>query len=202
MVKRSGIGWLGMVAACLGVAAPAYAGGAAAPTPVATPAPINATSVELLPGGAPLPEFGLNFVIDDPQRFGMRPAGPNGNLDISLTSPDKGVLRFLFSPRSQFLSSADPTSGSNSTYVGLTWGLFDSHSLFGNIGVAGTYKTNGFDDSHTLPLFSVHGAVELGYSLGQQHSLSLTLDRGHAFDPTSERIETIDNLRIRYGYKF
>jgi hypothetical protein len=126
------------------------------------------------------------------------------NLEIALTSPDSRVFRFIFSPRPQFGLSLDKAMG-NRGYAGLTWNLFDSNSVFGNVGVAGSYANPGApnDPLHRPlgPPIMLHGALELGYHIGAQHSLSLSLDQGR---PAEAHLsgETTDNLRLRYGMRF
>ena len=159
----------------------------------------------LVRGAAPLPEFHLDFLLDEPGRPGLRQPGGTDNLEIALTSPNNGVFRFLFSPRPQFGVSLDRATGGNRGYAGLTWNLFDSGTLFGNVGLAGTYDTGSTapnDPARRLtgePLM-LHGAVELGYHLGDQHSLSLRIDEGRA--PELKPGETSDRLRLQYGLKF
>jgi hypothetical protein len=157
----------------------------------------------LVRGKAPLPEFHLDFLLDAPTRRGMAP--PIGdNLEIALTSPDSGVFRFIFSPRPQLGLNLDKTSG-NRGYAGLTWNLFDSDTVFGNLGLAGSYTAAGApNDPLRRPLgppLMLHGALELGYHIGGQHSLSLSLDQGRAPEARLGG-ETMDNLRLRYGMRF
>ncbi len=94
----------------------------------------------------------------------------------------------------------------NRGYAGLTWNLFDSGSVFGNVGLAGSYDpgTGAPSDPFHRPLgppLKVHGALELGYHIGTQHSLSLSLDQGRSPE-LRLNAETTDNLRLRYGLKF
>ncbi|HEV8028818.1 MAG TPA: hypothetical protein VGP50_15400, partial [Stellaceae bacterium] len=51
------------------------------------------------------------------------------------------------------------------------------------------------------PPIMLHGALELGYHIGAQHSLSLSLDQGRA-PAAGLGGETSDNLRLRYGLRF
>jgi hypothetical protein len=103
--------------------------------------PVAGNGNALVPGSAPLPEFHLDFILDDPAGHSLAAPG-TGNLEIALTSPDSGVFRFLFSPRPQFGFNLDPTTG-NRGYAGLTWNLFDGNHLFGNFGLAGSYADPG-----------------------------------------------------------
>lgn len=175
---------------------PAWAGGQTQPLP--------GSGGTLVPGSAPLPEFRLDFILDDAARRNLVPTGSGGNLEIALTSPDNGVFRFLFSPRPQFGFNLDRTTG-NRGYAGLTWNLFDSNRLFGNFGLAGSYADPGApnDPLHRPlgPPIMLHGALELGYHFGAQQSLSLSVDQGRAPDARLGA-ETSDNLRLRYGLRF
>jgi hypothetical protein len=161
----------------------------------------------LVPGAPTAPSFHLDFLLADPARQPLRlPGSGSDNLEIELTSPNSDVFHFLFSPRPQFGFGADKTTGSNRGYAGLTWNLFDSDSVFGNLGLAGTYApapTSPYDPQRRLfgPPLMLHGALEFGYHLGEQHSLSLRLDEGRAPELRLNG-ETSDNLRLRYGLKF
>jgi hypothetical protein len=180
----------------LAAAAPAWAGGQTQP--------LQGSGGTLVPGAAPLPEFRLDFILDDPTRAGLGAQGNGGNLEIAMTSPNSGIFRFLFSPRPQIGFNLDHATG-NRGYAGLTWNLFDSTHLFGNFGVAGSYADPGApnDPLHRPlgPPIMLHGAVELGYHFGAQHSLSLSIDQGRT-PGASLSGETSDNLRLRYGLRF
>jgi len=198
-MAASGRAVLAIAAAALAVAPGMRAAGAGGQTQ-----PLAGNGNTLVPGSAPLPEFRLDFILDDPARRGLAAPADAGNLEIALTSPDSGVFRFLFSPRPQFGFNLDRTTG-NRGYAGLTWSLFDSSHLFGNFGLAGSYADPGApnDPLHRPlgPPIMLHGALELGYHIGTQHSLSLSLDQGRAPDARLGG-ETSDNLRLRYGLRF
>ena len=152
------------------------------------------------------PELHLDYLLNDPTRRGAAPSLGSDNLEIALSSPDSGVFRFLFSPRPQFGLSLDKVTGSRG-YAGLTWNLFDSDSLSGNVGLAGSYDPGAGAPNDPLgrtlatPSLTLHGALELGYHIGARHSLSLSLDQGRTPD-LKLNAETTDNLRLRYGLKF
>jgi len=168
--------------------------------------PLAVTGGALVRGGAPMPEFHLNFLLDDPGRQALKPPGGSDDLEIALTSPNTGVFHFLFSPRPQFGFGHDRATGANRGYAGVTWNLFDSESVFGNFGLAGTYDPGSGAPNDVLrrPLgapLMLHGALELGYHLSDQHSLSLRLDEGRSPE-LRLNAESSDNLRLRYGLKF
>jgi hypothetical protein len=185
-----------MFAGAAAMAAPALAGGQTKSIAL-TEAPARSVAEQ--------PEFHLDYLLNDPTRRGAASALGSDNLEIALTSPDSGVFRFLFSPRPQFGFSLDKVTG-NRGYAGLTWNLFDSDSLFGNVGLAGSYDPGAGAPNDPLgrmlgPSLTLHGALELGYHIGARHSLSLSLDQGRTPD-LKLNSETTDNLRLRYGLKF
>jgi hypothetical protein len=162
----------------------------------------------LVPGDATVPQFHMDFLLDDVVRLSGAPVGSTRDLEISLTSPNTGVFRFLFSPREQFGVGSDPLSGANRAYAGLTWNLFDRDSIYGNLGLAGSfdptlggYNTDPLRRTVLAPLM-FHGAVELGYRIDQKNSLSLSLDQGVAAISRGAGPESIDNVSLRYGLKF
>jgi len=185
LAPRAGLG-AALVAALLLAAAPAEAGDGGI----------------LVPGNAPLPEFHLNF-----PNLLLEPLGPpsaSDDLQISLNSPDRGVVSFLFSPRSRFGMATDSGTGTSRSYAGLSWNLFNSNGFFGNLSVAGSLTRAGPEEMYPRylgPSLALHSEFELGYQIGDRHSLTLSLDRATAPDPFSDRSE-LDNLRLRYGLKF
>lgn len=168
--------------------------------------PIAGSTSALVRGGAPLPEFHLNFLGNVAGSQALAPIGADDNLEIALTSPNQGVLHFLFSPRPQFGFGYDRLTATNRGYAGLTWNLFDSDHLFGSIGLAGSYDAGDgpYDPLRRDfgPSLLLHGALEFGYQLGEQHSLSLRLDEGRAPELRLNTPESSDNLQLRYGLKF
>jgi hypothetical protein len=151
----------------------------------------------LVRGGALLPHFDSSFPIDT----GGPATSPSldQHLEISLSSPDHSVLRFLFSPR---LISGD-TYGFGQTvtgnYVGLAWNVFDYDQLFGNVALSGEVNRQALDEPAQRlygPLLSVHSTFEFGYAFNAQQNLSLALDHS---GPTTY---FGDYLRLRYGYHF
>jgi hypothetical protein len=177
-------GAMTLVAAAAAFAVPALADG------------ITMGGGALVRGGAALPRFNPSFPID----IGPGPsATASDNLEISLTSPDHSVLRFMFSPR--IVSGETYGFGSTVTgnYVGLAWNIFDNDRFFGSIALTGAVNRQALDDpSRRLygPLMSMHSTFELGYSFNAQQSLSLSVD--HA----SPAPYFGNDLRLRYGFHF
>jgi hypothetical protein len=157
----------------------------------------------LVPGSAPLPQFHLDFPNLLIEPLGA-PAVP-GDLEISLTSPDRSVIQFAFSPRSRFGMTTDAETGTSRSYAGLSWNLFENSGFFGNLSLAGSLTRPGAEEMMNHrglgPPLALHSMFEFGYQLGDRHSLTLSLDRSTAPDIFSERNE-LDNLLLRYGLKF
>lgn len=152
-------------------------------------------------GGAPLPEFHLDFLPSTPPAPAL---GGDGNFEIALATSDQNGFSFLFSPRPQFGLGFDRATGTNRAYAGLTWNLFDSRTVFSNIGIAGSSDVGSAANEQPRRFFGpplmLHGALQFGYHLGEQQSLSLSLAQEHA--PDLRGGEANDNLRLRYGLKF
>jgi hypothetical protein len=175
------------------LAAPAFAGG-----PAAT------GSTALVRGGAALPHFSLGLPLDVGTP-GPAAAGSE-NLEISLTSPDHSVLRFLFSPRAVGGDTYGYGPTVTGNYVGLAWNIFDNSRLFGSIGLGGAVNREGLDDPsrsfYGEPLLSLHGTLELGYAFSGRQSLSLALDHATPAPYLGDRNAAGDYLRLRYGVHF
>lgn len=158
----------------------------------------------LMTGPQSTPTFHMNFLLDDPLRMSATEIGTTRDLEISLTSPNNSVFRFMFSPRPQFGIGYDPISGTNRAYGGLTWGLFSTGSLFGNFGLAGSFDPGiGGPDARRFdeaPLM-FHSALELGYRFDTQNTLMFAIDQGVAPGIRGAGAEP-DNFMLRYGTKF
>jgi hypothetical protein len=159
-----------------------------------------AAGTALIPGGAPLPEFRLSF----PTLLAGPPSVGTSGLEISLTSPDRSVLQFLFSPRPQFGIATDRDTGASRSVAGLSWNLFDNGGFYGNLDVGGSMTRPGLDEmfgrNFESPL-ALHGGFEFGYQLGGPHTLTLSLDHATAPDYYAEHGD-LNNLQLRYGLKF
>ena len=160
-------------------------------------------SSALVRGGAPLPQFNTSFPIQigNPDPVGA----PKSDLEISLTSPDHSVLRFLFSPRS--LAGVTPSVGRTpgTQYSGLAWNIFDNDRLFGSIALTGAVTrplTNDPTNRLYGPLISLHSTFELGYSFDPRSSLSFDIDHANPAPILGDRNVPVENLRLQYGYHF
>lgn len=184
-----------VAAAMLALSMPAFAGGP--PSEALNP------GGGLVRGNAPLPEYILDFPSIS-NTLGL-PLVAGDGLEISLTSADNSVLQILFSPRPQFGMSLDKSTGASRSFAALTWNMFDTSKVFGNIGVASSYTSASVEDPDRRligPPVAMHGTLEFGYHLGEQNSLSLSLDHGSTFDLGTDHGMLGDNLRLRYGYRF
>jgi hypothetical protein len=162
-------------------------------------------SSALVRGGAPLPQFNTSFPIQigNPDPVGA----PKSDLEISLTSPDHSVLRFLFSPRS--LAGVTPSVGTTpgAQYSGLAWNIFDNDRLFGSVALTGAVtRPLGNDPTTRLygPLISLHSTFELGYAFDPRSSLSFDIDHANPAPLLGDRTGNVpgDNLRLQYGFHF
>jgi hypothetical protein len=175
-----------------------------APVPTVTLA-LDSNTGNLVPGAATVPAFHMDFLLDDAQRLGGTPLGSTRDLEISLTSPNNAVFRFLFSPRPQFGIGYDPVSGANRGYAGLTWDLFTDTSIYGRLGLASSFESGGGGvQARQLDLAPLmfHGAVEFGYRFDPQNSVSFAIDEGLAPSWHGAGPESVDNFILRYGTKF
>jgi len=189
---------LAATAAILAIAAagPALAGG-----PVSA---VSTNGVGLVRGGAPLPDFQIDFLSDLGTSPLALPRANTGDLDIALTSPDHSVLHFLFSPRPQFGFSLDKDTGTTRGYAGLSWNVFGFSGISGNLGLAGSVTQSGPEDPNRRllgPPLALHSTFELGYQFGSQDSLSLSLDHATTPDFLNEHGD-INNIHLRYGLHF
>jgi hypothetical protein len=170
---------------------------------IATAMPARADGA-LVPGAAPLPEFRINFPDLVPAPIGPPPPS---DLSISVTSRDHSVIHFLFSPRSEFGTATDLQTGTMRSYAGVSWNLFDKGGFYGNLGFAGAVTQPGLEDTlarnwrYFGPPLALHSTFEIGYQLGDGHSLTLSLDRASEPSMLSDRYE-LDNFTLRYGLKF
>jgi hypothetical protein len=160
-------------------------------------------SSTLVRGGAPLPQFNTSFPIQigNPDPVGA----PKSDLEISLTSPDHGVLRFLFSPRS--LSGVTPSVGqtAGTQYSGLAWNIFENDRIFGSIALTGAVTRPLANDPTSLlygPMISLHSTFELGYAFDPRSSLSFDFDHANPAPVLGDRNVPGENLRLQYGFHF
>jgi len=167
---------------------------------------LDSNSGSLLPGPDNASSFHMNFLLDDSRRMTATPLGTTRDFELSLTSPNNSVFRFIFSPRPQFGIGYDPLSGTNRAYAGMTWDLFSTSSWFGHFGLASSFDpgfggpfARRFDEA---PLM-FHGALEFGYRFNESNALLFAIDQGVAPYAHGTGVgPTIDNFTLRYGTRF
>jgi hypothetical protein len=156
----------------------------------------------LIRGGAAMPQFQLEFPNLAPT---LNAAGGSGNnLEIALTSPDKSVFSFIFSPRAQFGTSLDRVTGVQSNFAGMSWNVFDQDSFFGGLGLtAAGADVSGDPLRRNLgPPLALHSTLQFGYRFAGEQSLLLSLDHANTPDFSGDHGELGENLRFNYGVKF
>ena len=179
--------------------------------PLVSPAFADGTSVTyagtLVRGSAPMPQFQLSFPGDNSGNS-TAAAGSGGNLEIDVTSANKSVFSFLFSPRPQWGENYDAATGTTSSAAGFNWDnrLWGSR-FYGGFGLAGSVLSPGADDpQHRFQGLSpaLHGSVHFGYALGGEQDLLLSFDRARSADFSfdTNHGELGDNLRLNYGLRF
>jgi hypothetical protein len=163
-----------------------------------------ASNSALVRGGAPLPQFNTSFPIQIGTGTPDPVSGPKSDVEVSLTTPDHNVLRFLFSPRS--LAGEAPSIGATSgaNYAGLAWNIYDANRVFSSIALSGAVDHPTMNDPTRLdgPLISLHSTFELGYSFDPRQSLSFDLDHANPAPYFGDRNIPGENLRLQYGYHF
>ena len=161
-----------------------------------------AGNAALVRGGAPLPQFNTSYPIAVDN--GAVVGAPKSDLEISLTTPDNSVLRFLFSPRS--LAGETPSVGatSGSNYAGLAWNIYDRNQVFSSVALSSAIDRKTGSDPTRLygPLVSLHSTFELGYSFDPRQSLSFDLDHANPAPYFGDRNIPGENLRLQYGLHF
>lgn len=195
---RLGMALAGMAwAVTLALTPPALAGG---------PTTIDATNGGVLVrGGAPLPQFNIDFLNTGLGSALALPGGNGGDLTISLKSPGSSVLDMLFSPRPQLGISVDPSTGASRGYAGIAWNVFAFSGISGSLGFAGSVTQPGPEDPTRRllgPPLALHSTFSLGYSFGGNDSLSLSLDHATMPDFLSDHSVDFDNIRLQYGVHF
>ncbi len=147
--------------------------------------------------------------------------GFDGNFEILFPSP-KG-LSFISSPRPHIGISYNSAGDTSSVYGGLNWELSFWKNWFAGLSIGGmVHDGHLVGDKDGKPRKSLgcralfREAVNVGYRLRKQHSIMLHLDHSsnaslcekNTRDGTAEGRhnvvlnEGLENVGIRYGYKF
>lgn len=134
-----------------------------------------------------------------------RESGVDINGEVLFTSPS--FLEILFAPRPHVGMMINSAGDTNSLYTGATWdGQWDSGVfLEGFLGMAvhDGKRRNGNPDRiefGSRVLFRL--GAELGWRYNDTHGISLIWDHMSNAGIISSKNQGIDNIGIRYGYKF
>lgn len=134
-----------------------------------------------------------------------RESGVDFNGEVLFTSP--AFLDILFAPRPHIGFMANSAGDTSSAYAGATWdGQWDSGIfLEGFLGMAihNGKRRNGNPDRiefGSRALFRLGG--EVGWRYNDTHGISLIWDHMSNAGLISSKNQGIDNIGIRYGYRF
>lgn len=193
-------------------AAPAQPSPRAQPTPAVqpTPPPVQVARTPPESGarglGGVISEIRGGVLYHDEGPFSHRKEeGADVNLEVLFVAP--GFLDLIGSPRPHLGADVNVVGDTSQFYLGLSWewefwgGWLAGFSLGGAVHTGETDK-RGRDDTKELGcrvLF--RESVEFGYRFQDRHSLTLMLD--HISNAKlCDTNEGLENLGIRYGYKF
>jgi len=137
--------------------------------------------------------------------------GVDGNLEVLFVSPD--FMDILWSPRphigASFNASSDDT---DQVYTGLTWEwmpwgpLFIDFSLGSSIHNGRLHAEPGDTDTDERREFGCRWLfrelIELGFIFWDRHSLSGMWDHISHGGVCDDENEGMDNVGVRYGYRF
>ena len=130
--------------------------------------------------------------------------GIDVNFEILFASP--GFLEFAWSPRPHLGATINTDGDTNQVYFGLSWeldvwrDLFVGFSFGGSVhdGETETFRTDKKELGCRL-LF--RESVEIGYRFAGRHAVSAFLE--HVSNANiCDRNEGLENLGVRYGYRF
>ena len=184
----------------------------ARPAPVAADAPTEVANADNVKWGW-LSEIRLGILKHSAPISTSTPKekGIDGNIEILFASP--GWLGWLWSPRphigASFNASTDDT---DQVYTGLTWEWepledFFIDASFGFAGHNGRLHIDSTDvDSGRRREFGcpvlLRESIEFGYRIMKQHSLSVMWDHVSHGGLCDDENEGMDNIGMRYGYRF
>lgn len=130
--------------------------------------------------------------------------GIDANLEILFVPPD--FLQAIGSPRPHIGLTVNSSGDTSQAYIGLSWEWEFWRGTFADVSFGGAVhdgKTETRDTSRKelgcRALF--RGSVELGYRFFERHGVSLFLDHISNAGLCDEN-EGLDNLGLRYGYRF
>ena len=178
------------------------------PELAAEPAPRRAPPPDEGPGvGGVLSEIRVGFLAHDQGPFtSNKEDGPDVNLEFLFVSPD--LLDAIWSPRPHIGFTGNTAGDTNQAYLGLTWEwgfwrrAFAEFSLGGAVH-DGELTTNivGRTKKELGCRVLFRGSVAIGVKFAGRHSVMAHL--GHTSNAGNcEQNEGLENVGIRYGYRF
>jgi len=150
-------------------------------------------------------EIRIGALIHDEGPFSRNEEdGFDGNLELLFVSPD--FLESVWSPRPHFGVTANSAGNTHQAYLGLSWEWTFWRDWFAGFSLGGAVHSGKLVTSETdrkelgcRVLF--RESVEFGYRFGGRHALSAFLD--HISNAKiCERNEGLENMGLRYGYRF
>ncbi len=151
----------------------------------------------------------ISLIGNEPKETGI-----DGNLEILFHSPD--WLKFLWSPRPHIGTSFNTSSNNTDVvYGGITWETKFWKSLFFNFsfGVAVHNGELEFDAKDVFPSYAgrrremgcralFRESFELGWIFAKRHGMSAMWSHYSHGGICGGQNEGLDNLGVRYGYRF
>jgi len=158
------------------------------------------------PGGKGwLSEVRVGALAHDEGPFShKKESGIDANVELLFNSPD--FLKIIWSPRPHIGGNVNSSGDTSQGYVGLSWEWEFWRFMFGGFSLGGAVHTG---ETTNAPLdrkelgcrVLFRESVELGVRFAERHSVSAFLDHISNAKLCSTN-EGLENLGVRYGYKF
>ena len=157
------------------------------------------------PDGGIFSEIRFGALAHDTGPFShKKEEGVDANVELLFTSPS--FLKVLWSPRPHIGGNINSKGDTSQVYFGLSWEWDFWRHMFGGFSLGGAWHdgetTNAPLDRKELGCSVLfRESVELGFRIGERHSLSAFLDHISNAKLCSTN-EGLENVGMRYGYKF
>ena len=157
------------------------------------------------PDGGIFSEIRFGALAHDTGPFShKKEGGVDANVELLFTSPS--FLKVLWSPRPHIGGNINSKGDTSQVYFGLSWEWDFWRNMFGGFSLGGAWHdgetTNAPLDRKELGCSVLfRESVELGFRIGERHSLSAFLDHISNAKLCSTN-EGLENVGMRYGYKF